>query len=372
MKVLFYSNIPSPYRVDFFNELGKQCDLTVLFELKTSSERDKSWKHNSFQNFRGIFMKGIRIRTDAAFCPGILKYLNKEYDIIVMTVLSSPTALLAASYLRMRKIPYCFEGDGGFVTNVGGLKARLKRLVISGTRACFSTSEEFDYYCESYGAKKENIYRYPFTSVAKNDVLEAPLTTEEKRAYRNKLGISEEKMVLSVGQFIPRKGFDLLLQVSKTLSHDTGVYIVGGTPTEEYLELKRQLNVDNVHFMPFMGREELGQYYRAADVFAFFTREDIWGLVVNEAMAKGLPVISTNRCIAALEMIRDGINGYIVENENIEEMRKTTSYLLNNSELQIRMAENALQCIRNQYTIEEMARVHLALFEQMIEEGLTR
>ena len=43
MKVLFYSNIPSPYRVDFYNELGKKCDLSVLFELQDSTERDENW-----------------------------------------------------------------------------------------------------------------------------------------------------------------------------------------------------------------------------------------------------------------------------------------------------------------------------------------
>ena len=41
MKVLFLANVPSPYRVDFFNELGKYCDLTVLFE-KATSERERS------------------------------------------------------------------------------------------------------------------------------------------------------------------------------------------------------------------------------------------------------------------------------------------------------------------------------------------
>jgi hypothetical protein len=43
MKLLFITNVPSPYRVNFFNELGKLCGLTVLFQKKTSDTRDKSW-----------------------------------------------------------------------------------------------------------------------------------------------------------------------------------------------------------------------------------------------------------------------------------------------------------------------------------------
>ena len=50
----------------------------------------------------------------------------------------------------------------------------------------------------------------------------------------------------------------------------------------------------------------------AADVFVMPTREDIWGLVINEAMAYGLPVVSTDKCIAALELVKNGRNGYII------------------------------------------------------------
>ena len=94
MKILYLTNIPSPYRVDYFNELGKYCDLTVLFEIQSSTERDKSWKSYKAENFKGIVMGGIRTRFDAAFCPSVIKYLKKgRYDYIVLTVLSSPTGI---------------------------------------------------------------------------------------------------------------------------------------------------------------------------------------------------------------------------------------------------------------------------------------
>ena len=76
MKVLFITNVPSPYRVDFFNELGKFCDLTVTFEKRTSDERDKSWLQYKFENFKGIFLKGISLNTDTAFCFGLKKIIK--------------------------------------------------------------------------------------------------------------------------------------------------------------------------------------------------------------------------------------------------------------------------------------------------------
>lgn len=45
MKVLYITNIPSPYKVDFYNELGKYCELTALFETDASTERSEEWKN---------------------------------------------------------------------------------------------------------------------------------------------------------------------------------------------------------------------------------------------------------------------------------------------------------------------------------------
>ena len=107
MKVLFLTNVPSPYRVDFFNELGKYCDLTVVFEKQTSDERDKSWGDYQFNTFKGIFLKGISISTDSAFCFGLNKIIkNGHFDRIICANFSSPTGMRAISYMRRKKMPY--------------------------------------------------------------------------------------------------------------------------------------------------------------------------------------------------------------------------------------------------------------------------
>ena len=77
MRVLFFTNVPSPYRVEFFNELGKLCELTVVFEKKTSNERDKSWGEYKFETFNGVFLPGISISTDSAFCFGFKKIIKE-------------------------------------------------------------------------------------------------------------------------------------------------------------------------------------------------------------------------------------------------------------------------------------------------------
>ena len=56
-KVLFITNIPAPYRIDFYNELGKHCELTVIFEAKRAPGITFNWKENTISNFKAIFLK---------------------------------------------------------------------------------------------------------------------------------------------------------------------------------------------------------------------------------------------------------------------------------------------------------------------------
>ena len=114
-----------------------------------------------------------------------------------------------------------------------------------------------------------------------------------------------------------------------------------------------------------MKKDELKKYYLASDVFAFPTREDIWGLVINEALAAGLPVVSTNRCMAALEMVKNSKNGYIVDVENEVQLADKINEILNDSELRKKMSENSLK-MAEKYTIDETAQVFADVFNRLM------
>lgn len=359
MKLLFLTNVPSPYRVDFFNELGKLCDLTVLFEKATSDERDSSWKKYEFRNFKGVFLKGVSLNTDTAFGFGAIKYVkDRSFDHIICANAASPTGMIAIEYMKRHKIPYFIEGDGGFAKSGKGLKERIKRHFISGAKGYFSTSAAHDEYYITYGAEREKIYRYPFTSLRAEDILSESVTPEEKTALRSKLGITAERVLLSVGQFIPRKGFDVLLEAMAKLPDGIGCYIVGGEPTPEYLDQAARLDLQNVHFVGFKQKEALNQYYMAADLFVLPTREDIWGLVVNEAMAKGLPVVTTNKCIAGLELVKNGEDGYLVSVDDAGQLAERIKEILESRTRCVQMGQKSLEIIRD-YTIEKMAQSHM-------------
>ena len=366
MKILWLTNIPSPYRVEFFNELGKHYELTVLFERSGSSERDENWKQCNFISFNGIIIKGMNIGADKALSLGIVKHLKKhKYDHIIVSNALTPTGIIAIKYMRANKISYSIESDGAFPKNGKGLKERLKSYILKGADIYFSTSKIHDEYYLMYGAKNDKIVRYPFTSIRNNDILKKPLEQSEKDKIRNRLGIKEDKVVLSVGQFIYRKGYDVLIKASSKLGKSIGVYIIGGTPTKEYLGLKNKLEVTNVHFGSFKTKECIFEYFSAADLFVLPTREDIWGLVINEAMAFGLPVITTNKCIAGLELIRDYENGFIIPIDDVDSLTNKINEVLNHNGLCTQMSIKSIEIIQG-YTIEKMVEKHIEVFEKIL------
>lgn len=364
MKVLFVTNIPSPYRVDFFNELGKHCELTVLFEKKASDERDSSWQNYHFDNFNGIFMNGKSISVDMAYCPEVIGYVrNKKWDAVICSNFLSPTGMKLTSFLRRHHIPYILESDGGFKSSDSFIKKILKTRAIKGADWYLSTSDSHDEYYAYYGADKEKIIRYPFSSIRNENILKKPLTTQEKSEIKKELGITEQFAVLAVGQFIHRKGFDILLKAAKDFPANTGVYFVGGKPTKEYIALKENSGLNNVHFVGFKKPDKLSRYYRAADIFVLPTRKDIWGLVINEAAAYALPVITTNRCLAGVQIIENGKNGFIVPVENAESISGAVRQLLADENLRGKISLANLEKAK-QYTIETMTESHLRILQK--------
>ena len=94
----------------------------------------------------------------------------------------------------------------------------------------------------------------------------------------------------------------------------------------------------------------------SADVFALNTRDDTWGLVINEAMAMGLPIVTTRRCYAAMAMFSAKQRDRIVEVDDYKELNKNIFELLDSEELRREIGEDNIRVSRN-YTIEAMGRI---------------
>ena len=361
-RVLFLTNYPSPYRVRFFDELGKDMDVTVLYSdrVEDMKHRNAAWFEEGRHGFQAVRLTP-KLRVGRRYlCFDVLPWLKKGFDAIVVCGYSSPTAILAMAWLRLHKVPFYMEVDGGLIRQDSKLKHFVKKSLVCLADRWISSGEHTTRYLVHYGAKEDRVFRYPFTSLYEADILKAPLSQEEKEAFRMVLGVTEKHMILAIGQFIHRKGFDVLLRAARDLDPDVGIYIVGGETTDEYRKLREELGLYNVHFLEFQKKERLALLYKAADMFVLPTREDIWGLVINEALAYGLTTITTDRCVAGLELIEDGVNGYVVPVGDAEALAEKIHAVLASDLTE--MGNAALEKVRP-YTLENMAKAHVEIFE---------
>ena len=357
MKLLYITNLPAPYKRSFFRELSSLgYDLTVLYERRKADNRNDKWYHEETDNFKEVYLRGVSVGEEDALCVEAIKYvLDKQYERIIINGYSTPTTMLTIFFGKKWRRNMYLAIDGILNTEEGIIKRLIKNSIFRGIYGFLSPSDECDRYLEEHHVEKNSIYRYPFSSIKKKSVLDSPLSITEKKQYKEKIGTRKQDVILCVGQFIHRKGIDLLLEASSNLKGDFDIYVVGGEyPIDEYTDIINKYGLSNIKFIPFQRQDTLKDYYLAADMFVLPTREDIWGLVINEAMAYALPVITTDRCGAGLELIQNGQNGFIVQSENIQALCSCMQKIISNAVLRADMSKNALSAIEG-YTIENMA-----------------
>lgn len=359
MKVLYHTNVPSPYKVSLFNELAKHCHLTVSFERSTASDRDSRWYHKQSGNYCVLWLNGYPLWTDSSCGMQLVQHFRKEsYDVVVFGVYHTVTAMLAMQYAHNHQIRFILSSDGGFVKEDSGLKKAIKTHFISMADTYLSPGGETNRYLQYYGADADRIHWYPFTSYYQKDRVSGAASKSEKARLRAELNMQEEYVLLGVGQMIPRKGFDTLLCAAKSLSVNVGIYVVGGTMPVEYQTKLGDRVRERVHFVDFMSKEKLKDYFRAADLFVLPTREDIWGLVIVEALSNALPVITTNRCNAGLELIKDKSVGRIIAPDDPNGLTVAIHDAIKDGTVD---PEVCLQRVQD-YTFERMAEIHMDVF----------
>ena len=178
------------------------------------------------------------------------------------------------------------------------------------------------------------------------------------RKLKQELGY--QKVVLSVGRLVKEKGGECLIRAFEKLSKeatDVALLIIGDGPERNKLEeLCRNLRLHNVVFTGFVGRDNIAPYYLMSDVFVFpsirMRVHEEWGLVVNEAMSVGKPVIVSASVGCAYEVVEDGVTGYIIPDGNVNALYETMRKLICNDELRIRMGEEARNIIFKEFTYE--------------------
>ena len=368
MNVLYLTNIPNPYRVDFFNELARSCNLTVWFQAST--EANRQWEVRLDQaKFSYKFLPGMTFGLDKHVNWTVLKELRKsQFDVYVLGCYSSPTEMAVIRWLRARRRPFLLNTDGGFPGQENRIKRWLKQSFISAADGWLSSGTNGTAYLLHYGAKSGRIWEYPFSSSAYTEEQLRPFSREEKERFKRRHDL-KERVLLSVGQFIERKGFEDLLTAYGSLDNGkTSLVLIGGGPLKaRYERIIREKRLRNVHLLGFMEADSLTAFYRCADVFVMPTRYDVWGLVLNEALAFGLPIVTTCGAGAAYSLVEHDVNGFVTAVGDSDNFARGCRSLLRDESLRERFAAAALSKAED-YTVARMAERHLEIFETMLEQ----
>ncbi len=358
-KVLFMTNILSFYRVDFFNELGKHCELTVTYEADKYSDRNNAFYKHDIKNFNLVKIS-FSIKK-------IINILNNNYDAIIIGTYATKISALAIMILRMKKIKFIINADGGFVRNDGFIKESIKRFFISKASYWISSGNETNKYLIHYGAKKEKIFIYPFTSLYNNDILEKPVDSLTKNKLRKKYKLPVDKKVfIIIGRFYYIKGNDYILECVKKYKIDNSLFLLisGGELYDEYQNFINENNIDNILLYDYMDRNKTYDFLKLSDCLIMPTRSDVWGLVINEAMSVGLPIISSNMCIAGKELLP---KEFIYKYDDIDQLYKKINRFLSFNRIEKnKIGEQNINIIK-EYTIENMSKRHLEIINSIIE-----
>lgn len=362
-KVLIVFNHPAPYKVKLFNELAKTLDLTVIFERDKAKDRNKSFYDSKQYNFKTVKVKGLKLGNENFVSNGIVKHLKKNrYDLIIMNGYSKFAEMKTIRYLKHHKIPYVLYINGGIIKeNESKFKKNLKTKYVSGAAYYLSPDENSNQYLVYYGANKDKIFNYSYSTIYKREVLPNPFSNDEKRIMRQEASISDAKIFVSCGQLIQRKNYLELIKIWKELDSSYGLFIIGdGKQKHEIQKYIDDNHLSNVHLLGYMKRSEMFNFYHLSDAFVFPSDEDIYGHVINEALSQGLPVVSTPNVNASRKLIKNGYNGYIVEKLHSKQFLDAIENTLKND-----MSKNAI-ATAYENTIEIMAEEHIKILEEIM------
>ena len=164
------------------------------------------------------------------------------------------------------------------------------------------------------------------------------------------------------GKFNERKGFDILLEFLETTDFnfiDNFEFTIIGTGENKERVEQLAEKYNNINYIGFVERQVMPKYYGANDVFLFPGRYDGWGMVINEAMANGLIVVSTPFIGAVEDVIIDKENGLII-NGNLKSIQPKLEWILANKNKLPTMSENA-KITSNKNDVVEGSKLFLKL-----------
>ena len=283
MKVdkLIITNLPSFYKIELYNRIAEQKDILVIYTGENGSDRNKDFFHGSMK-FNSLFLEGTTIKKVGQLLSILCK---NNYQELIVSGWDSLFVWLAVGVSLKHKNSVVVESTIK-ESVLTGIKGWLKRLFVKRiTKAYVSGTPHaqlmkvLDFKGRIVITKGVGIFHYhpqpPF--VSRNEV----------------------RKFLYVGRLVPVKNLEFLIE--KFNQHpDLELTVIGFGILEDKL---KSMAKDNIHFLGAVNNEKLLSYYQDADVFILPSLSEPWGLVVEEALNNGTPVMVSEQVGCAEDLV---------------------------------------------------------------------
>jgi len=225
-------------------------------------------------------------------------------------------------------------------------RERLKSYILCSCDGALVAGSPHRNYLQSLGMPAERI-RIVGGCVDNDYFREKTNRARENPEHRRHLGLPEN-FFLYVGRFVSVKNLDRLLRAFQKYRNQGGSWslvLVGTGEEEQHLRQVAEQNSASVHFAGLKQLSDLVDYYAFASCFVLPSISEPWGLVVNEAMASGLPVLVSNRCGCASDLVEENANGFLFDPEDTDAIATLMARISSGSADLVKMGDRSRERI---------------------------
>jgi len=290
----------------------------------------------------------------------LIKTLEVDFDVVITDFPTWYSVLLfVICKMKRRKIIFWVEEWHQPKTIIRSLLTPILRYFLVNCDAVIVPGKAAKIHVLNFGVIPSKIFRAPNASVIAESF---KLPNDKIAEYNAKLRGNFN--ILYLGRLVRYKGADYLIKAFYILRREmqnVRLIIVGnGDFKYELMQLVQELNVPDVKFVEKCKDEERAIYYQMCDLFvlpSIWQKKycEAWGLVLNEAMQFSKPVITTDAVGAAYDLVKNGVNGFIVKNGDVEALYRAMREIAKSPRLAEFMGEQSRNIIKN-FTYENMVK----------------
>lgn len=341
-KVVYWNNIPTPYIEGRFRAIAERGNIEFEGWFNSVSEPGRSWTvTETGWGFSGRYVRQTRLAGRALHLP--TAELQRAQPDVLISLFSTTSFVLGsmmASAMGTRVVWRIVPTFDTWIRRTR-VKEATKHLLFRAVDGAKVPGPDGAAVALRYGIPSDRIL--PSTQSIDVDHFSRPLRRhpERVREYRQRLGF-EGFVFLYVGRILGAKGLDTLLSAyrkARSMGSCSLVLVGDGADLDSYK--LRSADLPDVHFLGFRPPEDLPDIYALADAVVFPTLGDVHGLVVDEAMAAGKPVISSTAAGDISARIEQGTSGFIFPVGHQDELAKMMMHLMRDPELARSMGEAA-------------------------------